>query len=83
MVEAAALGHQQLMEELRTHRSSIVPHKESERGPRTAPPPSDCERTDCYWHQHYGDGCKAVLIVIDGYKCLTYRQMIGEVMDYA
>jgi len=52
-------------------------------GPRTALPPKECERTDCYFHQHYGPMCKATIVVIDGFKCLTYRQFIGEVQDYA
>lgn len=79
---SAARAHEQLLKELRT-RNREISYRSPPRGPRTALPPSECERTDCYFHQHYGSGCKATLVVMDGLTCRTYRQLIGEVIDYA
>ena len=82
MSTAAAQAHEQLLEELRA-RDRPIRYSSPPRGPRTALPPKECERTDCYFHQHYGPGCKATIVVIEGHKCLTYRQLIEEVQDYA
>jgi len=82
MSTAAARAHEQLMEELRS-RDRPIRYSSPPRGPRTALPPSECGRTDCYFHQHYGPGCKATVVVMDGLTCRTYRQLIGEVIDYA
>jgi len=82
MATAAARAHEQLLEELRVRDKPIM-YNSPLRGPHVAFPPKECERTDCYFHQHYGRGCKAVVIVMDGPTCRTHRQMIGEVCDYA
>lgn len=82
MSTAAARAHEQLLEDLRTRDRSIS-YLSPLRGPRTAFPPKECERADCYFHQHYGHGCKATIVVMDGSTCKTYRQLIGEVCDYA
>jgi len=82
MSTAAARAHEQLMEELRS-RDRPISYSSPPRGPRTAHPPAECEPTDCYFHQHYGPGCKATLVVMDGLTCRTYRQLIGEVHDHA
>ena len=82
MAVSAARSHEQLLEELRS-RDRPISYRSPPRGPRTAFPPKECERTDCYFHQHYGRGCKATIVVMDGLTCKTYRQLIGEVCDYA
>ncbi len=82
MSASAARAHEQLLEELRT-RDRQITYASSSRGPHTTLPPKECERTDCYFHQHYGRGCKATIVVMDGPTCRTYRQLIGEVCDYA
>jgi len=46
--------------------------------PRVAPPSKDCDRADCYFHKHYGPGCKATLTVKDGLICKTYRRFQSE-----
>ncbi len=74
--------HEQLLEELHARDRSIR-YSSPPQGPRTAFPPKECERTDCYFHQHYGPGCKAPLVVIDGLTCMTHRRLIGEGQDYA
>ena len=79
---SAAQAHEQLLEDLRARDRPIV-YNSPPKGPHTAFPPKECERTDCYFHQHYGPGCKATIVVMDGFKCQTYRQLIGEVQDYA
>lgn len=78
----AAQAHEQLLEELHARDRSIR-YSSPPRGPKTAFPPRECERTDCYFHQHYGPGCKATLVVMDGLTCMTHRRLIGEVQDYA
>lgn len=82
MATAAARAHEQLLEELRV-RDRPITYASPPRGPCTAFPPKECERTDCYFHQHYGSGCKATIVVLDGCTCRTYRQLVGEVQDYA
>ena len=82
MATTAAQSYEQLLGELRLRDRSIS-YLSPPRGPRTAFPPKECERTDCYFHQHYGLGCKATLVVMDGLTCRTYRQFIGEVCDHA
>jgi len=82
MSVSAARAHEQLLEELRA-RDRPITYASPPRGPRTSFPPKECERTDCYFHQHYGSGCKATLVVMDGFTCRTYRKLIGEVCDHA
>lgn len=82
MAISAARAREQLLEDLRTRDRSIS-YLSPLRGPRTAFPPKECERADCYFHQHYGHGCKATIVVMDGLTCRTYRQLIGEVCDHA
>lgn len=82
MATSAAQSYEQLLAELRA-RDRPIRYSSPPKGPRTALPPAECERTDCYFHQHYGPGCKATILVIEGHKCLTYRPLIGEVQDYA
>ena len=82
MATTAAQSYEQLLKDLRS-RDRPISYSSPPRGPRTAHPPAECERTDCYFHQHYGLGCKATLVIMDGLTCRTYRQLIGEVKDYA
>ena len=84
MTSASAVNraHEQLLEEFRT-RDRPISYSSPPRGPRTALPPKECERADCYFHQHYGRGCKATIVVMDGRTCRTYRKLIGEVCDHA
>lgn len=82
MATSAAQAHEQLLEELHARERPALAYCPV-RGPRTAFPPKMCERADCYFHRHYGPGCKATLIVMDGLVCKTYRQLIGEVCDHA
>jgi len=79
---SAAQAHEQLLAELRA-RDRPIRYSSPPKGPRAALPPAECERTDCYFHQHYGRGCKATIVVLEGCTCRTYRQLIGEVQDYA
>jgi hypothetical protein len=82
MSVSAAQAHEQLLADLRAHDRPIR-YSSPPKGPRAALPPKECESTDCYFHQHYGRGCKATIVVMDGLTCRTYRQLIGEVQDYA
>lgn len=82
MAVSAARVNEQLLEDLRS-RDRLISYRSPPRGPRTAFPPNECERADCYFHQHYGRGCKATIVVMDGPTCRTYRQLIGEVQDHA
>jgi len=82
MATAAAEAHEQILKELRA-RDRLIKYSSPPRGPMMAFPPRICERTDCYFHQHDGPGCKATIVVIDDVKCQTYRQLIGEVQDFA
>ena len=74
---SAAQSYEQLLRELR-ERESPIPAYRPVKGPRVAPPSKDCDRSDCYFHKHYGPGCKATLTVKDGLICKTYRRFQSE-----